>query len=195
MARPRSFNCDEVLLAAMKVFWRQGYEASSMADLMAATGLSKSSLYGAFGSKHGLFLAAFEAYRDERRRVLHDLLAQGPTAFEAIAAFFHKTVAHALQGDRPFGCMSCNEAVELGPHDADVQRLVESDFQNIEEAFAAALARGRADGSIRPGDDRARARFMTVLVVGMHTMIRARVASVVLEDAVRMLLDSLAPPS
>ena len=66
MARPQEFDTAQALSAAMHVFWRKGYEATSLADIMAATGLSKSSLYAAFGDKRSLFLAALSAYQTER---------------------------------------------------------------------------------------------------------------------------------
>ncbi len=68
MARPQAFNTEEALHGALSVFWRKGYEATSLADLLAATRLSKSSLYATFGDKRSLFLAAFDAYRQARRR-------------------------------------------------------------------------------------------------------------------------------
>ena len=63
MARPQEFNTAEALYKAMGVFWSKGYEGTSLADLLEATGLSKSSLYATFGDKRDLFLAAFDCYR------------------------------------------------------------------------------------------------------------------------------------
>ncbi|MEK9754967.1 MAG: helix-turn-helix domain-containing protein, partial [Rhodospirillaceae bacterium] len=64
MARPREFNREQVLERAMQVFWSKGYAATSMRDLTEAMGLSKSSLYDTFGSKHDLFLESIDFYRD-----------------------------------------------------------------------------------------------------------------------------------
>ena len=81
--RPRTFVEEEVLDAAMQVFWRHGYEASSIAQLRAATGLSSASLYGAFGSKEGLFERAIEHYITGPGRVselVSDLSVDPPAA-------------------------------------------------------------------------------------------------------------------
>uniref|UniRef100_UPI001CF1B65F TetR/AcrR family transcriptional regulator n=1 Tax=Hymenobacter terricola TaxID=2819236 RepID=UPI001CF1B65F len=66
MARPQEFDTAAALHKAMGVFWRKGYEATSLVNLLEATGLSKSSLYSSFGGKRALFLAAFDAYRQQR---------------------------------------------------------------------------------------------------------------------------------
>ncbi|RKE38632.1 TetR family transcriptional regulator [Paraburkholderia sp. BL23I1N1] len=192
MARPREFDEREALLQAMQVFWSQGFEATSLTDLLKATGLSKSSLYDTFGSKRELFLAAFEVYRLERMRMLDGYLKSKPTAFASIQAFFEMVVEHARLVDRPFGCMSCNEAVEFGPHDEEVQQLIARDFLGIEDALAHAIERGKADGSI-PRDKSARklARFLTVTHQGLQIMARSKADVGRLDDALGVMLQAL----
>ncbi|TDN70016.1 TetR/AcrR family transcriptional regulator [Paraburkholderia sp. BL10I2N1] len=192
MARPREFDEREALLQAMQVFWSNGFEATSLTDLLKATGLSKSSLYDTFGSKRELFLAAFEVYRLERMRMLDGYLKSKPTAFASIRAFFEMVVEHARLADRPFGCMSCNEAVEFGPHDEEVQQLIARDFLGIEDALAHAVERGKADGSI-PGDKDARklARFLTVTHQGLQVMARSKANIDRLDDALGVMLQAL----
>ncbi|MFP3501638.1 TetR/AcrR family transcriptional regulator [Burkholderia sp. SIMBA_062] len=192
MARPREFDERDALLQAMRVFWSQGYEATSLADLLKATGLSKSSLYDTFGSKRELFLAAFEVYRLERMRMLDGYLTSESTAFASIQAFFEMVVEHARRDERPFGCMSCNEAVEFGPHDEEVQQLVERDFRGIEDALAGAIERGKVDGSIpRTKDARKLARFLTVTHQGLQIMARSKADVGRLDDALAVMLEAL----
>ena len=100
----------------MQVFWSRGYEATSLADLMAATGLSKSSLYDAFPSKHGLFLAALERYDD---LIIEDMVrrldeARLPRA--AITALLI-AVANGSVYREQRGCLLANAVMELGPRD------------------------------------------------------------------------------
>lgn len=192
MARPRSFNEHEVLLHVMQIFWKRGYEATSLSDITRETRLSKSSLYEAFGSKRELFLSAFEIYRQMRMRMLNGYLTSQPTAMASIRHFFLMILEHARNQERPFGCMSCNEAVELAPHDDEVHRLVERDFQGIEDALTAAIERGIMDGSV-PAEKNARAlaRHMTVAHHGFMMMSRSRTDIRRLEDTIEVILSLL----
>lgn len=188
MARPQGFDSNDVLHRALGVFWRKGYEATSMADLLAVTGLSKSSLYAAFGGKRDLFLAAFDAYRAERTADLHRALDNGP-ARETIATFFRTIIADARAPDSTCGCMSTNQAVELAPHDTAIRDRVAADFQTIEDALARAIERGQAEGSVRSKRDaRHIARLLVVAFPGFQVMVRAGADPDRLEDALGQLL-------
>lgn len=192
MARPREFNQDEVLQRAMMLFWRKGFEATSMADMLEATGLSRSSLYDTFGDKRTLFLAAMDAYRRHRQERLQAMLNDGGPARQSIAGFFKSILSHALGEERQYGCMSCNEAVELAPRDEEVQRLVVADFKGVEDAFADAITRGQKDGSIANQEDsRKLARFLSVSLQGLQVMARAGVERENIADAMGVMLASL----
>jgi len=196
MARPREFDQESALRRAMQVFWRKGYGATSLADLLKATGLSKSSLYQTFTDKRTLFLAAFETYREARVTYLRDRLNDGRPARESIEAFFDDVLRQATDKARPYGCMSCNEAVELGPEDAHVRKVVAADFQAVEDLFADAIARGQRDGSIRSQvNARVLARFLTVNLQGIQVMVRARTDASRVADNVKVMLASLDQPA
>ncbi len=106
-----------------------------------------------------------------------------------IESFFRQALAHSQDESRGCGCMTANEAVELAPHDADVQRLVAEDFQAIEDEFTQAVARGQADGSLasRQGA-RVLAHFLLVGLQGLEVMLRARSEQTRLEDTVSVML-------
>lgn len=192
MARPREFDEHAVLLKAMHAFWNKGYEATSLAELLKATGLSKSSLYDTFGNKRELFMAAFNAYRVERRNLLENHLMSRQSGYESIEGFMQMVLEHSRQPEQTFGCMSCNEAVELGPHDAEIQRLIELDFQGLEEAFEKAIERGKQDGSIATiMDSRQLAHLFTVTLQGIQVIARAQVNLERLENSVNGLLQLL----
>jgi len=191
MARPREFDERSALQRAMLVFWRKGYEATSLADLLKATGLSKSSLYQTFTDKRTLFLAALEAYRQHRMTYLRTQLNDGRPARESIEGFFHDILTHAADKERPYGCMNCNQAVELGPEDAEVRKLVAADFQAVEDLFCDAIQRGQRDGSIRSQENaRTLARFLTVNLQGLQVMARARGDAKRITDNVRVMMAS-----
>jgi TetR/AcrR family transcriptional repressor of nem operon len=192
MARPQGFETGEVLRNAMYVFWSKGYEAASLNDILAATGLSKSSLYATFGDKKELFLAAFDAYRKERLFHLHRILNDGQPARLSIETFFRQVLVHSQSDARACGCMTANEAVELAPHDAGIQRLVAEDFQAIEEAFTQAITRGQADGSIANRQEpRILAHFLLVGLQGVEVMLRAKCERTQLENTISVMVSVL----
>jgi TetR/AcrR family transcriptional regulator, transcriptional repressor for nem operon len=191
MARPQEFDSEEALHKAMGVFWRKGYEASSLADLLEATGLSKSSLYGTFGSKRELFLAAFDAYRRERAEDMYRILDRGP-ARQAVAAFFRMIIADAQAPEFARGCMSINQAVEMAPYDPEVRGRVVEDFQVLEDVLTRTIERGQADGSVTSTRNaRELARGMVLAFPGLQVMVRAGYDPVRLDDSLRVLLSSL----
>lgn len=191
MARPQEFNTSEALHQAMDLFWRKGYEATSMADLLKATGLSKSSLYAAFGGKYELFVAAFDAYRAEREREAKLILSQG-TAREAIENLFEKIIRDALAGVSSRGCMSINQAVEMAPHDLGIRARVQADFALIEDMLTRTIERGQSEGSIK-STDKARnlARLLVLALPGLQVMARAGSDIGQLEQNLNLLLSGL----
>lgn len=191
MARPQEFNTEEALHKAMGVFWRRGYEAATLAELLEAMGLSKSSLYGTFGGKRELFLAAFDAYRGERGRDMHRVLNHGP-AREAIEQYFRMIVADADAPEFTRGCMSINQAVEMAPDDAEVRDRVTEDFQRMEDLLTEAVTRGQAEGSVATTRSaRDLARLFVLAFPGLQVMVRAGRDSDQLDDTLRVLFSSL----
>src|SRR5271170_3346159 len=127
--RPRGFCIDTALDRAMTVFWRQGYEGASLADLTAAMGINSPSLYAAFGSKEGLFRAVLERYDDRRTAFMKDIIA-APTAQDVAQRFLHGVADFAADtgGKNPPGCLllqsglTCGDSVipdELARHRAE----------------------------------------------------------------------------
>ena len=98
MARPREFNADAALERAMNVFWSKGYEATSLDDLCEATGLSRSSLYATFGSKHDLLLQTVERYTAQRTPVLAAALARPVPIRAAVAALLDEFIDQIVSG-------------------------------------------------------------------------------------------------
>lgn len=152
MTRPQAFDYDVVLQAAMRLFWQRGYEGTSLADLLRVTTLSKSSLYATFGSKHGLFVAAFDAYRRARRRDRLHYLQLSPARCH-IERFFRAIVADVTQPDLlGRGCMTINQAVDLAPHDPMIRQRVLDDMQDLHDRLRQAVERGQAEGEITRRD-------------------------------------------
>jgi len=147
--RPRKFDLDEALDSAMEAFWDTGYEATSMADLMAATGMHKGSLYQSFGDKHSLYKAALSKYLLGMRNVKNELLKQASTPMEAIRLVSHGLVDIA-DGDSeiPKGCMALNSVVELAPRDPEVQAILAEHFSLMRQSMVKALSRAQEMGEL-----------------------------------------------
>lgn len=162
MGRPRTFDLDEAIDRATDVFWSRGYEATSISDLKGALGIETGSLYKAFGSKHGLFLAALDRYVAAAERSLAERLAPGGRA--AVAALLRGT-AEVACGAGHRGCFAINTAVELAPHDREIRARLARHDDRITALFAEALA---ADGDLTGDPLRSRAAFALSSLVALQ---------------------------
>src|ERR1700740_2721104 len=114
--RPRSFDREAALERAIDVFWRHGYEATSVSDLTAAMGINPPSLYAAFGDKEKLFLEAVERYQQQRRQSLTKIFDAAPTAKEAVRRVLQEAARELAGSSHPRGCLlvmsdtNCSEA-------------------------------------------------------------------------------------
>ena len=160
MARPKAYDRDAVVRAARDLFWAQGYEASSLADLERVTGLNRSSIYQEFGSKHGLFTQAVENYLTEIARPrLAGLRVRGAGLAE-VAGYF-AGLAQALRAAPRHGCLVVNAITELGGRDSDVDSAAAGYRSEITNALARALRHSGVDGA------RDKATVLTGLVLGV----------------------------
>ena len=183
MGRLKEFDPETALEAAMDLFWRRGYEATSTADLVAKLGIARGSLYATFGSKHELYARALDRYvRDRDPMIVRRLSHPGPV-LPAVRALVESYAANATQG-----CFVVNAAVERMDDDAVAGR-VRSSWDTLEVALTSALLRAQEQGEL-PADaePRAIARFLLVFlqgirVVGPDEQQRERVA-----DAIRTVL-------
>lgn len=143
----KQFDVDEALDRALALFWRKGYEATSMRDLLAAMGIQKGSFYNTFSSKHELLLRALDRYTSSRfddfSRVIDGLEPR-----EAIAALFRTVAKHCVADERELGCMVVNCALELAPDDPEVQAMVHRTIRAHEGLFADLIRRGQDTGEI-----------------------------------------------
>lgn len=184
MGRVREFDPNVALQQAMELFWERGYEATSMADLVARLAVARASLYGTFGDKRALFLAALERYVESTNaRIAADLSTPGPV-LPALRALVERYAEESDRGLPPRGCMVVNTAVELGSHDDRAGRLVEASWSHLEAVLTTALLRARAQGEIGPDQDPAAlARLLLVLFQGMRVAGRLPGGAARLRDA------------
>ncbi len=172
MARHREFDTDQVLAQVMDRFWAHGYEATSVEDLTAATGLSRSSLYQAFGSKRGLYGEALDRYMGELEVMMQPL--EGDPGIDGIVRFFENWERRILDGevDPSRGCLMVNSTTELAGRDDAVFRRSADYRALLVDRFAAALGRSRERGEVSDGDQLARARALVAGVMGVFVVSR-----------------------
>lgn len=169
--RPREFDPDVAISAAAKVFWDHGYHSTSVEDLCEATGVLRGSLYGVFGDKHGMLLAALDSYGEQNlARLATSLNAPGPIREVVRSALLYYTkIASELSGRH--GCFVTNTAMEMIPDDRAVAMRVEKIFRRMAEMLAAAVARGQALGVFdRELDERAVANYLLCAIQGLRVL-------------------------
>lgn len=174
MARPREFDEDVVLEAVIQCFWKRGYEATSIKDLVDHTGIVAASLYNAFGDKRALFRLALDRYAErsvgERIRRCEKLPPR-----EAIEAFFRDIVERSLSDPHHKGCLLVNSALEVAPHDPEFQESISLVLRRIEAFFFKSVRKGQAAGSItRSLAARKLAQHLLAVLMGVRVLARVR---------------------
>ena len=190
MARTKEFEPLMALDAAMELFWRKGYEAASMRELLDAMGIGRGSFYDTFGDKHALFLSALDRFQEVRTSWVEEVLfGEGLDGIEEV---FRRSLDGLFQFQPRRGCLLANSAVELAPHDPDVAARISSYIRRTEDAFQGALERARDRGEIRSeADPRALARFLVNTLHGLRVLARAGADRETLEDTVHVTLGAL----
>ncbi|MGE0285852.1 MAG: TetR/AcrR family transcriptional regulator [Bradyrhizobium sp.] len=194
MPRPREFEEDAVLDAAVECFWRRGLEATSVRDLSEATGLSQPSLYNAFGDKRQLFARSLERYAAQSMRARIERIEETHAPADAIRVFFGDLITRSLADTDRRGCLIVNTALEVAPHDAAMRRTIGAYLAEIEGFFLRSLERLRDEGALASGHDaRDLARHFLGLLLGLRVAARARPQRELLEGMLRPALMLLGP--
>jgi TetR/AcrR family transcriptional regulator, transcriptional repressor for nem operon len=174
MARPREFDEEAVLDAAVQCFWAHGYEATSVRDLIEKTGITGASLYNAFGDKRALYQKALDHYIEDsvvdRIRRCETLAPR-----EAIGAFFAEIVRKSLDDHQHKGCMLVNAALDLAPNDTGFQRILAAVLIRVEEFFLDRIEAGQVDRTItRSLAAKTLARHLLGVLMGVRVLARVR---------------------
>ncbi len=198
MSGVRQFDERTLLDAVMTVFWRDGYGATSMADLASAAGVQRGSLYHAYGGKEELLLRALDHYGQVQGvPVRRALLAPHPV--RAVAGFLDGHVRRMADPANPPGCLMCQTALECGGRDAAPSELVRAHFLRTETALRETLDRACTAGHLPPtADTIALARFYLGTSRGMAVLHRAYGDLDAVQDMVRIaltVLEGLAMPA
>ena len=184
MARPREFDQEAVLDAAVQCFWAHGYEATSVRDLIEKTGITGASLYNAFGDKRALYQRALDHYvEDSVVDRIRRCEALAPR--EAIGAFFAEIVRRSLDDHQHKGCMLVNAALDVAPNDPGFQTIVAAVLIRVEEFFLGRIEAGQVDRTItRSLAAKTLARHLLGVLMGVRVLARVRPERALLEGVV-----------
>lgn len=190
MARSKEFDEKQVLRKAMELFWQQGYEKTSMQELVDYMGIHRRSIYDTFGDKRTLFLSALSHYEElitteMKKRVDSNLLVK-----QAIREVFKMAIFRGL--NLPKGCLSVNAAVELSLIDEEIATKIAGMFTKTEALFYELLKHGQKNGEIsRRHDPEVLSLFLHNSLVGLRVLVKTEDDNKKLESIVDMTLSVL----
>src|SRR5262245_31584048 len=150
--RPREFDADRALDAALELFWRKGYEGTSLSDLTAAMGINRPSLYAAFGNKEALFCKALRRYAEGPAAFVRAALDE-PTARAAVERLLYEAADRQTGSDGPRGCLVVHGALSCGEEAEPVRQALIAHRAAVQAALRERFERARSDGDLPPGAD------------------------------------------
>ncbi|CAB3851023.1 TetR/AcrR family transcriptional regulator [Achromobacter sp. ACM03] len=173
IGRPKAFDKDRALLAAMRTFWAQGYEGTSIQDLVSATGVNKPSLYATFGCKEEIFRQAVELYDRVEGRATAQSLSAARTAREAVETMLRSNARAYAVNEGPRGCMIVLSSLLGAPENESVRAFLAANREEGESTLRERLAQGIAEGDLAPSADvRQLAAFYTTVLEGLSIQAR-----------------------
>jgi len=190
MPRSPTFDRDEKLEEAMELFWEQGYEATSVQDLVDHLGLNRSSLYNTFGGKHDLYLEALDRYRQSDNRALKQHLRDAPTALAGIRRAFAAVAEQATENE--CGCFTTNATVECATRDPSTRERACETFATMRALFQETVEQAQAEGAVEAERDaEALGRYLTNAYNGLYLTAKTCPSADVVQDIVDETLRGL----
>lgn len=190
--RPLEFDPHLASLKAMELFWCHGYEATSLQSLLLAMGISKSSFYQTFGSKHELFQRCLQLFRERQVGQMMAALEQAPSGRAFLRGMFKSAANEAVANVYPKGCLIMNTATEFSGRDAIVADLVGKGTSQFTEVFRCAIERAQSMGEIDAGKDaEVLARYVVTTISGLKTMAKAGMSATAIEEVAELALTAL----
>lgn len=190
--RPLEFDPDTALTAAMHLFWRKGYENTSMQDLLEAMQISKSSLYQAFGGKQALFERCMARYGDLMIGQLHDALASASSGLGFIRQFLESVLDEARGVCEARGCLVLNTANEFARRDPLIAEVVAQGLGRLHGVMLAAVRRAQEEGDVAPESDAVMlANYLVSSMSGLKTLSKAGADEASLRGTIAFVLKAL----
>ena len=192
MARTRAFDPSIALSRVVDLFSSKGYSDTSMDDIVRATGVSRYGIYGTFGNKRELFEQALERYADGMGRQSFLRLLDPDASLAQIRAIFDERVDAMCSAGENRGCMLCQTAMQLAPHDHEIERVVQKFLKRMSKAFAIGLESAKEKGEVKEDlDIRSVGEFLTGALFGLAVLARAGFPRTTLDNFVNNTMASL----
>ncbi|RCX20321.1 TetR family transcriptional regulator [Fontibacillus phaseoli] len=189
MVRPREFDEEQALDAAMQVFWEKGYEATSLSDLTSRMGIQKPSIYSAFGDKKTLFETALRKYTQLHASSVRSKLQNKSSVKEDIRAFFEGLIDEGYGAESSSGCFCINTMVELAPHDEKFEVLTREHQMYLTVIFQETIERGVRSGELAVTlNPKALAQTLVVFLIGLTVIMKARPDRLFVQNSVESVL-------
>ncbi len=192
MARPKQFDQAAALQKAIGVFWKKGYAATSVTELVEAMGINAPSLYATYGDKRCLFLTALRCYQQSQREWMNGLLASGLPAREVLRQLLEAMVEESLSDPDRKGCFMVNTTTELANQDEEIFRLVAENERSMRGVLAQLVQQGKETGEFSPGGDPALvATYLFTLMQGLRLITATNQDRAQLQATLEMALSRL----
>jgi TetR/AcrR family transcriptional repressor of nem operon len=193
MARPREFDREDALKAAVETFWTQGFEGAGMESLTAAMGIGRQSVYGAFGSKKSLYLEALRAYSAGNIAAMLSALRRATSPLQGLRMVLLAPI-ELSESQRAKGCFGINAICEFGQSDPGVTSALSGAGRALRIALMELVRDAQAEGEIGPAiDPAAAASLIQTLLSGIKVAVRAGAAPGDVRPAIDLALGALAP--
>ena len=189
--RPRAYQPDVALGKALDLFRKDGFAATSLDDLSAATGMNRPSLYGAFGDKRELFIKSYRRYREDARAAMGDVFRDELPIRRRLERIYAVALDIYLSGEfGPRGCFTVMTAASEAVHDPDIRAMVLEGFVELDKAFAACFRLAKANGELpESADPVVLAQLASATIHTIAIRARARMPRAELEAIVKGALD------
>jgi len=190
MARPIGYNPHEVLTKTMNIFWTKGYEATSIQDIVKATGLKPGSLYNIYGNKDGLFEAVLEMYAKNALEEALKILNKSNNPIENIENFLYEVVATSISNEETNGCLLVKTLLVVSHKDKKIQSYITDVFSNVETILKETLQK-----AINAEQTKVNAihfsKFIITTIYGAHVYYKSNHDKSALQETLHFLLEIL----
>ncbi|MFT5602274.1 MAG: TetR/AcrR family transcriptional repressor of nem operon [Flavobacteriales bacterium] len=153
MPRVKLFDENKILSKAMNLFWKQGYSATSVQDLVSHLGINRASLYDTFGNKKQLFKKSFELYRKSNFEGLIQYFQSRPNVKKGFSELFNIAIQEAVLDKDSKGCFAVNTTTELIPNDESLLEILENNKRDVKRLFYEYLKKGQESGQFKTNQD------------------------------------------